>query len=96
MSRSNLLLNAFNGIFFLKDDFLKTVEAKVIIIITRYVQSNGTVTINKFQRLRLTFDFLAMVDHVGVPETIRPIELKFHMKTPYDKFTKLLQIVLVT
>ena len=47
-SRSNLLPYVFNGIF-LKMFFLKTVEAKVIII-TRYVQSNVTVTINKSQR----------------------------------------------
>ena len=51
-----------NGIF-LKYDFLKTAEAKVIII-TRYVQSYETVTINKFQRWRLTFDFSAKVAHV--------------------------------
>ena len=43
-----------NGNIFGKDDFVKTVEAKVIII-TRYVQSNETMTINKFQRSRLTF-----------------------------------------
>ena len=49
MSRSNLLPYAFNWDFFLKDDLLKTVKAKVIII-TRYVQSNETVTINTFQR----------------------------------------------
>ena len=48
MSRSSLLSNAFKREF-LKDDFLKTGEAEVIII-TRYVQSNGTMTINKFQR----------------------------------------------
>ena len=75
-------------IFFIKDDFLKTVEAKVIII-TRYVQSNETVTINKFQRLRSTFDLSAKVAHVEFPETTRPIEIKFHMKTPYNKFTKM-------
>ena len=50
-SRSNLLSNAFKWEFFFfeKDDFLKTVEAKVIII-TRYVQSNETMHMNKFQR----------------------------------------------
>ena len=37
-SRSNLLPDAFKWDFFLKDDFLKTFKAKVIII-TRYVQS---------------------------------------------------------
>ena len=50
--------------------------------------------INKFQRSRLTFKFSAKVAHIGVPsthqnivssETTRPFELKFHMKTPYDR-----------
>ena len=54
MSRSNLLPSAFKWDFFLKDDFLKTVEAKFIII-TRYFQANETMTINKFQRSKLTF-----------------------------------------
>ena len=53
---------------------------------------------NKFQRSRLTFDFSAKVAHIGVPsthqnivssETIRPIELKFHMKTPYDRLAQI-------
>ena len=66
MSRSNLLHSAFKLDFFFKDDFLKTVEAKVIII-TRYVQANETKTINKFQRSRLTFDLSAKVAHTGVP-----------------------------
>ena len=44
---------------FLKVDFLNNVEAKVIIL-TWY---------NKFQRSRLTFDFLAKVSHIGVPST---------------------------
>ena len=43
---SNLLPNAFKWESFGKDDFLKTVEAKVIII-TRYVQSNETMTIRE-------------------------------------------------
>ena len=55
-----------NEIFFLKMIFLKTVEAKVIII-TRYVQPNETMTINKFQRSRLTFDLSAKVAHIGAP-----------------------------
>ena len=42
------------------DDFLKTVEAKVIII-NKYSQPNETMTINKFQRSRLTFDPSAKV-----------------------------------
>ena len=54
--------------------------------------------INKFQRSRLTFNFSAKVSHIGVPsthqiivssETIRPFELKFHMKTPYDRIAKI-------
>ena len=54
--------------------------------------------IDKFQRSRLTFNFSAMVAHIGVPsthqnivssETARPFELKFHMKTPYDRLAKI-------
>ena len=50
--------------------------------------------INKFQKSRLTFDLSASVAHIGVPsiylnivfsQAIGPIELKFHVKTPYDK-----------
>ena len=54
--------------------------------------------IDKFQRSRLTFNFSAKVVHIGVPstlqnivssETTRPFELKFHMKTPYDRSAKM-------
>ena len=54
--------------------------------------------INKFQRSRLTFDLSAKATHIGVPsiylnivfsETIGPIELTFHQKTPYNKLTKI-------
>ena len=54
--------------------------------------------INKCQRSRLTFNFSAKVAHIGVPsthqnivssETTRPFELKFHMKTPYDRLAKI-------
>ena len=54
--------------------------------------------INKFKRSRLTFNFSAKVAHIGVPsthqnivysETTRPFELKFHMKTPYDRLAKI-------
>ena len=54
--------------------------------------------INKFQRSRLTFNFSAKVAHIGVSsthqnivssETTRPFELKFHMKTPYDRLAKI-------
>ena len=63
-SRSNLLPDAFKWVFFLKAEFLKTVEAKVIII-TRYIEPNETMTINKFQRSRLTVDASAKVVHIG-------------------------------
>ena len=54
--------------------------------------------INKFKGSRLTFDFSAKVAHIGVPsiyrnivfsQTIGPIELKFHVNTPYDKLAKI-------
>ena len=54
--------------------------------------------INKFQRSSLTFNFSAKVAHIGIPsthqnivpsETTRPFELKFHMKTPYDRLAKI-------
>ena len=54
--------------------------------------------INKYQRSRLTFNFSAKVAHIGVPlthqnrvslETPKPFELKFHMKTPYDRLAKI-------
>ena len=54
--------------------------------------------INKFQSSRLTFHFSAKVARIGVPsthlnivssETTRPFELKFHMKTPYDRLAKI-------
>ena len=54
--------------------------------------------INKFQRSRLTFALSAKVAHIVVPsiyqnivssQTIGPIELKFHVKTPYDKSAKI-------
>ena len=54
--------------------------------------------INQFQRSRLTFALSAKVAHIVVPsiyynivfsQTIDPIELKFHVKTPYDKIAKI-------
>ena len=54
--------------------------------------------VNKFQRSRLAFDFSAKVSHIEVPstdknivfsETTRPIELKFYITTPYDRFAKI-------
>ena len=54
--------------------------------------------INKFQRSRLTFSLSAKVAHIVVQsiylnlvfsQTIGPIELKFHVNTPYDKIVKI-------
>ena len=54
--------------------------------------------IKKFQRSRLTFAFSAEVTHIVVPsiylnivfsQNIGPIEVKFHVKTPYDKLAKI-------
>ena len=54
--------------------------------------------INEFQRSRLTFALSAKVAHILVPsiyvnivfsQTVGPIELKFHVKTPYDKSAKI-------
>ena len=54
--------------------------------------------INKFQRSMLTFALSATVAHIVAPSiylnivfsrTIRPIELEFHLKTPYDKLAKI-------
>ena len=55
--------------------------------------------INKFQRSRLTFNFSAKVISNWSPintlnilssVTNRPIELKFYMKTPYNRLAKML------
>ena len=76
---------------------MNTVKAKVIIL-TWYVKTNETMAINKFQRSRLTFAFSAKVAYIVVQsiyesivfsQTIGPIELKFHVKTPYDKLAKI-------
>ena len=75
--------------FFLKIEFFEN---------TWYVKQNEAMAINKFQRSRLTFNFSAKVAHIGVPSThqnivsseiTRPFELKFHMKTPYDRLAKI-------
>ena len=85
------------GIFFEKLIFLNTVKAKVITF-TLYVKTNETMVSNKLQRSRLTFALLAKVAHIVIPsicynkvfsETIDLIELKFHVKTPYDKLVKI-------
>ena len=56
------------------------------------------VSINKHQRSMLTFDLSAKVARIGVPstllkhifpETTWPIEIKFHMTTPYDWLAKI-------
>ena len=56
------------------------------------------VSINKFQWSRLTFDLSAKIAHIRVPstylnivfsETTRPIEIKFHMTTPYNWLAKI-------
>ena len=61
--------------------------------------------INKFQRSRLTFALSAKVTYIVVPsiyqnlvfsQTIGLIELKFHVKTPYDKLAKIFTNILVT
>ena len=55
--------------------------------------------INKFQRSRLTFAISAKDAHIVVQtiysnlvfsQTNGPIELKFHVKTSYDKLAKIL------
>ena len=58
---------------------------------------NETMAINKFQRSRLTIALPAQVAHIGVSsinsivfsQPICQIELKFHVKTPYGKLTKM-------
>ena len=47
--------------------------------------------IKKFQRSRLTFLMLESLPHIKTvfSETTRPIELKFHMKTTYDRLAKI-------
>ena len=52
------------------------------------------VSINKFQRSRLTFDLSAKVAHsiylnIVFSETTWPIELKSYMTTPYDWLVKI-------
>ena len=63
-----MLSNAFKWDLFWKDDFLNTIEAKVIIL-TWYVKPNETMAGNKFQRSRLTFNFSAKVALIGVLPT---------------------------
>ena len=56
------------------------------------------VSMNEFQRSRLTFDLSAKAAHIEVSsiyynivfsETTWPIENKFHMITPYDWLAKI-------
>ena len=48
------------------------------------------VSINKFQRSTLTFQpmLLILESHIVFSETTWPIEIKFHMTTPYDWLAK--------
>ena len=46
--------------------------------------------INKFQRLRLTFQL--RLSYWSLSQTIGQIDLKFHVKTPYDKLAKIYTI----
>ena len=61
--------------------------------------------INKFQRSRLTFALSAKVAHIVIPsmylkktfsQTMGPIELKFLVKTSYEKLAKMYTKYLVT
>ena len=56
-----------NGIifFFEKLIFLNTVEARSLFSLHMF----NLVTINKFQRSKLTFDVSAKVAHIGAPST---------------------------
>ena len=54
-------------------------------------------SLNKFKRSRLIFALLAKVAYIGVPSTFQnivfsdnswPIEIKFHITTPYDWLAK--------
>ena len=73
-----------NGKKFEKLIFLNIVETKDVIF-TRYVKSNETMSINKFQRSMLIFQprSLILESHKYIQtvfsETTRPIELTFHM-----------------
>ena len=61
--------------------------------------------INKFQRSKTTFALSAKVAYIVVPsiylnivfsQTIGPIDLKFHVQTPYDKLAKIYTIGHIT
>ena len=47
--------------------------------------------IKNFQRSKLTFQrrSLNILKHSFLQKPIRPFELEFHMKTPYDKLAKI-------
>ena len=91
MPRSNLLPNAFDWDFFFFEKlvFIILLRPKKVFSLDMF----NLMPINKFQRSRLTFDLSAKVAHIGVPstylnivfsQTTWPIEIKFHMATPYD------------
>ena len=60
----------------LNEIFYKMMFLKLLKPITRYVHPYETMTINKFQRSRLTFDLSANVAHIEVP-SIRGVFGKF-------------------
>ena len=65
----------------------------LVIILTLYVETNETMAINKFQRSRLTLclSYWSPINILDIvfSQTICPIELKFYVKTPYDKLAKI-------
>ena len=86
-----------NGDIFEKLNFWKLLKPKSLFLLDVF-KHNVTMAVNKFQRSSLAFDLSAKVAHIGVlsiywiivfSETVRPIELKFPMKTPYDKLAKI-------
>ena len=83
-----------NGIFFEKLMFLILWKPKSLFLLDML----NLVSTNKFQRSRMTFDLSAKVAHIWSPinilnhnfsETTSPIEIKFHMTTPYDWLAKI-------
>ena len=82
-----------NGRFFEKYIFWILWKPKSLFSLDMF----NLVSINKFQRSRLTFDLSAKVAPIEVPstyqnlvfsETTWPIESKFHMTFPYDWLAK--------
>ena len=100
-SRSNLLSNAFKWEIVLKSLFFwkllkpKSLFSLDMLNLMRLCLKNVS---------KVKIDLLAKVTHIRVPsthltifsESTCPIVFKFHMKTPYDRLTKNIQIVLAT